>query len=53
LDLYNSKYNFAIEYNGIQHYEPIEYFGGQDAFEYRCKLDLLKHDLCKENNCKL
>lgn len=53
LDFYNSKYNFAIEYNGIQHYEPIEFFGGEKAFLYRIELDKQKAQKCLENNCKL
>jgi hypothetical protein len=28
IDIYFPKYNIAIEYNGEQHYIPIEHFGG-------------------------
>lgn len=45
--------NIAIEYNGIQHYEPIEHFGGEQAFEHRQYLDNLKRQYCKEHNIKL
>ena len=33
VDFYLPKYNLFIEYNGKQHYEPIEYFGGQQYLE--------------------
>ena len=29
VDFYLPDYNLFIEYNGIQHYIPIEYFGGK------------------------
>lgn len=51
-DLYSSKYNFEIEHHGIQHYQPIELFGGEKAFQERLKADALKTKLCNDNNCK-
>lgn len=47
---------FFIEFNGIQHYFPCEYFDGDNkdiAFELRCKHDKIKSDYCKENNIPL
>lgn len=41
---------FIIEFNGIQHYEPTGYFGGQDAYEQRVEHDQLKIQYCKEHN---
>ena len=32
-DVYISKLNVAIEYQGKQHFEPVDFFGGQEAFE--------------------
>jgi hypothetical protein len=29
LDIYFPKYNIAVEYNGQQHYYPVEFFGGE------------------------
>lgn len=52
-DIYFPKYNIAVEYNGIQHYIPVEHFGGKIAYEETIKLDELKHQKCKENNCVL
>jgi len=39
-----------IEYNGIQHYKPNEYFGGKNQFEFTLKRDSLKIKYCKEKN---
>lgn len=52
-DIYFPKYNIAIEYNGKQHYVPVEHFGGQLAFEDTLRRDKLKQQKCKENNCTL
>ena len=40
---------YIIEYNGIQHYQPIEYFGGQKAFELQVIRDKGLRVLCKEH----
>ena len=42
-----------IEYDGVQHYHPVDFFGGQEAFEYLQKCDCIKNDFCKNNNIKL
>ena len=52
-DIYFPKYNIAVEYNGQQHYVPIEYFGGTLGYENQKERDELKHKKCKENNCIL
>lgn len=39
-----------IEFQGRQHYEPIEFFGGQPRFELQQKYDDLKRNYCKRNN---
>lgn len=49
-DIYLPSKNVAIEYNGRQHYEPIEYFGGKESFKYRKELDEQKLRVAKENN---
>lgn len=51
-DLYSEKYNFEIEHHGIQHYQPIELFGGEKEFKKRLEADALKTKLCEENGCK-
>ena len=52
-DFYLPKYNTVIEYNGRQHYEVIEHFGGKSNFERGKKRDELKRQLLIENNVKL
>lgn len=53
LDIYLPELGIAIEYQGLQHEEPIEYFGGQQAFEKRKRLDEKKRRLCQRNNVRL
>jgi len=52
-DFYLPDSNICIEYNGIQHYKPIEYFGGEKGFEIRKIRDGIKKEYCKKNNIKL
>ena len=47
LDFYLPQLHLAIEYDGIQHYEPREFFGG-----YGYYIKLHKHDLEKNQYCK-
>lgn len=42
-----------IEYQGQQHYEPIEHFGGGDKFKIQQEHDKLKKDYAKNNNYTL
>ena len=44
---------YLIEYDGIQHYMPVEYFGGEKAFEYLQECDKLKEEYCKDWNFPL
>lgn len=53
IDFYIPDYNLFIEYNGKQHYVPIEYFGGQITFEHQQKRDQYVRNYCKENSIKL
>ena len=53
LDIYIPSLNVGIEYQGIQHYESIDFFGGQEAFLHRQKLDVRKKQLCKINKLNL
>lgn len=53
LDIYIPCLNVGIEYQGIQHYESIDFFGGVEAFEHRQKLDARKKRLCTENGLRL
>lgn len=52
-DFYIPDYNMCIEYDGKQHYKPINYFGGIDGYKSRKYRDQLKNQYCKEHNIKL
>lgn len=52
-DFYLPNYNVAIEYDGRQHYEPINFFGGDLDFQKRQNNDRIKNDFCKANNIQL
>ncbi len=53
LDLYVPSLKTAIEYQGIQHFLPVEFFGGEEALAQRQELDRLKMQLCEENGVRL
>lgn len=53
LDGYCEDLGLAFEYNGIQHYQPVDFFGGSEKFKMIQKNDFLKKRLCKENNVNL
>ena len=48
-DFYLHKINTVLEYNGSQHYEAVDFFGGEKALERTQKSDKLKKQYCKEN----
>jgi hypothetical protein len=45
--------NICIEYDGIQHYESSDYFGGEKEFIIQQLKDNIKTEYCKNNNIKL
>ena len=55
LDIYieinNQKVGF--EYQGEQHYKPVDFFGGEEGFKKRQQLDKRKKDICRKLNIKL
>ena len=53
LDLFIPSLQTAIEYQGIQHYRPVDFFGGEEALLQRQELDRQKRILCEENNVRL
>lgn len=52
-DVFIAELNIAIEYQGKQHFEPVVYFGGEDAFQKTLARDKLKEQLSHDNNIKL
>ena len=53
LDFYLPKQNIAIECQGIQHFEPIDFFDGRQDFHERIVNDNLKYQYCINNNIKI
>lgn len=53
LDFYLPEYNIAIECQGIQHFKPIDIFGGEEGFKNTQIRDKIKYDLCKEHGIKI
>ena len=52
-DFYLPDHNLVIEYNGRQHYKPVNYFGGEEGFLLTQERDKIKADYLKENNIDL
>lgn len=52
-DFYLPDYNCCIEYDGIQHFQPIDCFGGQESLEYTRLHDRIKTEYCQNNNIRL
>ena len=53
LDFYIPEYNVAIECQGLQHYKPIKYWGGEEGLNKRKKMDIIKYNKCVENKITL
>ena len=47
------KQNIYIEYDGIQHFKPIEFFGGINGYMDTIKRDIKKNQYCRKNNMNL
>ena len=52
-DFYIPYLRTVIEYDGVQHYEPKEWFGGNDAFIKLKKNDEIKNNYCNAHNINL
>ena len=53
LDFYLPDYNIAIECQGLQHFKPIDLFGGEDFFKKTLERDSKKYNLCKKNGIEV
>lgn len=53
VDFYLPYENLVIEYNGQQHYFPVEWFGGQEVFEQQQERDHALRLYCKEHEINL
>jgi hypothetical protein len=52
-DFYLTDLNCCIEYNGVQHYEPVECFGGVKNLLNISERDDIKENYCKSNGINL
>lgn len=52
-DFYIPEKNIYIEYDGIQHFKPVNYFGGLKTFNKIKETDEIKSQFCKDNNINL
>jgi hypothetical protein len=52
-DVWIPSRNLAIEYNGKQHYEPVDFFGGDEGFKNQKRRDRRKAALCVKNGVRL
>lgn len=53
LDVYIPSLRVGIEYQGEQHYRPIDFFGGEQAYKEVVIRDRRKADLCRSNGVTL
>lgn len=53
IDIHLPKRRIAIEYQGKQHFEPVEYYGGKKGFWRQQKLDERKRKRCKSQGVSL
>ena len=52
-DFYLPKYNLLIEFQGGQHEQPVEYFGGKEQFKVQQEHDKRKREYAKLHNINL
>ena len=52
-DFYLPDKNIIFEYDGEQHFYPIEFFGGEEVLKFTQERDQLKNKYCIENQIQL
>ena len=52
-DFYLFDYNILIEYDGQQHFEIVDFYGGLDKFIDTKIRDTIKNEYCRKNNIRL
>jgi hypothetical protein len=53
IDVYLPKLKIGFEYQGQQHFMPVELFGGKEAFIKQVQRDKLKKEICQKRNINL
>lgn len=52
-DIWFPQLKLAVEYHGLQHFQPVDFFGGELGFAENQRRDELKRLKCEENDVKL
>lgn len=52
-DIFVPTRRLAIEYQGVQHYKPMDHLGGEDGLTAVQERDRAKARLCREQECRL
>lgn len=52
-DFFLPDYDMCIEFHGLQHFEAVEYFGGEERLINQQRRDKIKRDFCKNNGLTL
>lgn len=53
IDIYAKELNIGIEYDGQQHFKPVDIFGGEEGFNKQIERDQLKLQKCIDRKCKI
>lgn len=48
LDVWIPEWKIGVEYQGVQHDQPVDFFGGEDAWQRTLERDARKRVLCSE-----
>lgn len=52
-DFYLPNLNICVEYDGIQHFEKVDIWGGEETLIEQQKRDEIKNVFCKNNEIQL
>ena len=52
-DIYIPSKKTGIEYQGLQHYQAVDFFGGDEGYKKNTEQDMKKINLAAKNNVKL
>ena len=53
LDIYIDELKIGVEYQGIQHFRPVKYWGGEESFRKLQERDKRKKQICDNLGIKL
>jgi len=53
IDIFNETKKIGIEYQGIQHYKPVEHWGGEEALQRTVSRDKKKRTICGQQRIRL